>query len=269
MLAEKLGLSPETNRRAVLAAAAGAIMGVGARPVFAGYVTNLGLATTAPKDADIDQDLLSSRPVQASLRNMIKYKNAAKTLKGAFEKDTGMQLIPTIRKEFDFSKLRDDLNVVTTVFDDDTQLTTDRLGRAILYDLTELENASRLKKEETGRTEKKIASVSKWFDKLDGKRSPALLRARPARWPTRPLLLFLHAPPPPSYRRLWHALKVLPAAQGAAAAAAAARRGGRRPCCRGSDPGGRLEQQRFLIERYLCENKRGGTDSAGRSARDG
>ena len=180
MLAEKLGLSPETNRRAVLAAAAGAIMGVGARPVFAGYVTNLGLATTAPKDADIDQDLLSSRPVQASLRNMIKYKNAAKTLKGAFEKDTGMQLIPTIRKEFDFSKLRDDLNVVTTVFDDDTQLTTDRLGRAILYDLTELENASRLKKEETGRTEKKIASVSKWFDKLDGKRSPALLPARPA-----------------------------------------------------------------------------------------
>ena len=122
---------------------------------------------------------------------MIKYKNAAKTLKGAFEKDTGMQLIPTIRKEFDFSKLRDDLNVVTTVFDDDTQLTTDRLGRAILYDLTELENASRLKKEETGRTEKKIASVSKWFDKLDGKRSPALLPARPARWPTRPLLFIL------------------------------------------------------------------------------
>ena len=29
---------------------------------------------------------------------------------------------------------------------------------SILYDLTELENASRLKKEETSRTEKKIAS---------------------------------------------------------------------------------------------------------------
>ena len=27
-----------------------------------------------------------------------------------------MQLIPVIRKEFDFSKLRDDLNVVCTVF---------------------------------------------------------------------------------------------------------------------------------------------------------
>ena len=37
-----------------------------------------------------------------------------------------------------------------------------------MYDLTELENASRLKKEETSRTEKKIASVNKWFAKLDG-----------------------------------------------------------------------------------------------------
>ena len=191
MLAEKLGLSPRRTAAQCSPRPLARSWVWAPLPVFAGYVTNLGLATTAPKDADIDQDLLSSRPVQASLRNMIKYKNAAKTLKGAFEKDTGMQLIPTIRKEFDFSKLRDDLNVVTTVFDDDTQLTTDRLGRAILYDLTELENASRLKKEETGRTEKKIASVSKWFDKLDGKRSPALLRARPARWPTRPLPFIL------------------------------------------------------------------------------
>ena len=41
-----------------------------------------------------------------------------------------MQLIPVIRKEFDFSKLRDDLNVVATIFDDQTQLTTDRASRA-------------------------------------------------------------------------------------------------------------------------------------------
>ena len=39
---------------------------------------------------------------------------------------------------------------------------------SILYDLTELENASRLKKEETSRTAKKVATVSKWFEKLDG-----------------------------------------------------------------------------------------------------
>ena len=69
-------------------------------------------------------------------------------LKASFESDTNMVLIPSIRKSFDFSKLRDDLNTVATVFDDQTQQTTDRLARAILYDLTELENAARLKKGE-------------------------------------------------------------------------------------------------------------------------
>jgi len=49
---------------------------------------------------------------------------------GTFAKDSNMQLIPVIRKEFDFSKLRDDLNVVATIFDDQTQLTTDRASRA-------------------------------------------------------------------------------------------------------------------------------------------
>jgi len=79
-----------------------------------------------------------------------------------------MNLIPSIRKEFDFSKLRTDLNVVSTVFDDQTQLTTDRISRSILYDLTELENAARFKKgEEQVRTPKKIANVDKWFVKLD------------------------------------------------------------------------------------------------------
>ena len=37
----------------------------------------------------------------------------------------------------------------------------------ILYDLTELENASRFKKGDTERTPKKIANVDKWFGKLD------------------------------------------------------------------------------------------------------
>lgn len=157
-----------TSRRAVLAALLGASIGAGATPAFAGYVTSLGIETTKPKDADIDDELLASKPVQDGLTSLKSYKSSAATLKASFEKDTNMPLIPTIRKEFDFSKLRDDLNIVATVFDDTTQLTTDRLARAILYDLTELENASRLKKEETSRTPKKVANVAKWFDKLDG-----------------------------------------------------------------------------------------------------
>merc|ERR1719502_637318 len=160
--------SAETSRRAVLAAMLGAGVGAGATPAFAGYVTSLGIETTKPKDADIDDELLESKAVQTGLANLKGYKANAASLKDAFAKDQNMSLIPSIRKDFDFSALRNDLNVVTTVFDDTTQLTVDRIARAILYDLTELENASRLKKEESTRTPKKIASVEKWFVKLDG-----------------------------------------------------------------------------------------------------
>ena len=160
--------SAETIRRAVLAGLLGVGIGAGATPATAGYVTSLGIETTKPKDADVDDELLKSKPVQDGLESLKAAKSAAATLKGQFASDNNMNLIPSIRKEFDFSKLRTDLNVVSTVFDDQTQLTTDRISRSILYDLTELENASRLKKgEDPTRTPKKIANVDKWFVKLD------------------------------------------------------------------------------------------------------
>ena len=85
-----------------------------------------------------------------------------------FAKDQNMQLIPIIRKAFDFSNVRNDINIATTVFDDTTQQTMDRISRGLLYDITELENASRFKKgEDQTRTPKKIANVDKWFVKLD------------------------------------------------------------------------------------------------------
>lgn len=168
VMADRPIVSAETSRRAVLAGLLGVGVGLGAQPVSAGYVTSLGIVPTAPKDADIDDELLASKPVQDALGRLKGYKGSAMALKGDFAKDNNMNLIPSIRKEFDFSKLRDDLNVVSTIFDDQTQLTTDRLSRAILYDLTELENASRVKKgEDTTRTPKKIANVDKWFVKLD------------------------------------------------------------------------------------------------------
>ena len=123
-------ISAETSRRAVLAALLGAGVGAGATPAFAGYVTSLGIETTKPKDADIDDEILATRQVQSALSNLKTYKSSAASLKGLFDKDTTMNLIPTIRKEFDFSKLRDDLNVVSTVFDDTTQLTVDRISRS-------------------------------------------------------------------------------------------------------------------------------------------
>jgi hypothetical protein len=156
-----------TSRRAVLSGMLGVALGVGSRPAWAGYVTSLGIETTSPKDAEKDGDLLSSKEVQQTLTNLNTYKTAAAGLKAKFAADTNMVLIPAIRNEFDFSKVRDDLNVASTVFDDQTQLTTDRVARSILYDLTELENAARLKKGDPERTPKKIANVDKWFVKLD------------------------------------------------------------------------------------------------------
>lgn len=154
------------SRRGALTAGASFALSC-ASPAWAGYVTSLGIETTKPKDAEVDDELLASKEVQTGLSSIKAYRSAAAALKVQFDADSAMQLIPVIRKEFDFSKLRDSLNVVTTVFDDTTQLTTDRVTRSIIYDLTELENASRLKKGESERTAKKIANVNKWFGKLD------------------------------------------------------------------------------------------------------
>lgn len=154
-------------RRAILTGVCAGAAAAATTPVWAGYVTSLGIETTAPKDADKDEELLGTKQVQGGLENIKTYRSAAASLQSRFAAEQNMPLIPVIRKDFDFSKLRDDLNLVITVFDDTTQLTLDRTSRAILYDLTELENASRFKKGETERTSKKIANVDKWFTKLD------------------------------------------------------------------------------------------------------
>lgn len=180
---------PTAPRRAVLAAALG-VGASGVTPAWAGYVTSLGIVTTKPSDAELDSDLLATKEVRKGLANLKTYKLKAAALQSTFQKDTNMALIPVIRKEFDFGALRDDLNMVTTVFDDQTQLTTDRSTRSILYDLTELENASRFKKGESERTQKKIDNVNKWFGKLDSDLA-GLLAYFPAKLPEPP------APPPP------------------------------------------------------------------------
>ena len=155
--------------RAITAGSVGLLGGGVAQPALAGYVTSLGFETTLPKDAEKDDELLASSQVQRGLKNVVNYRVSARNLYSKFSSDPNVNLIPSIRSDFDFSKLRDDLNLLTSVFDEQTQLTTDRLTRAILYDLTELENASRFKNnEEPVRTEKKVQNVAKWFVKLDG-----------------------------------------------------------------------------------------------------
>jgi hypothetical protein len=119
-----------TSRRAILAGAVGAT--VSATPAWAGYVYSLGIETTKPKDADVDDEILGTKAVQDGLKNIRTYRAAAASLKEEFDKDNNMALIPAIRKNFDFSALRNDLNLVGSVFDDATQETIDRLARGIL-----------------------------------------------------------------------------------------------------------------------------------------
>ena len=99
-------LDPEFSRRAVLSGALGVALGLGARPVQAGYVTSLGIETTLPKDAEKDDELLKSTAVQKAIEGIKGTKSSAAALKAKFATDTGMPLIPTIRKDFDFSKVR-------------------------------------------------------------------------------------------------------------------------------------------------------------------
>ena len=121
--------SADFSRRAALAGIAGGIIGLGATPSWAGYVTSLGIETTLPKDADRDDDLMSTKAVKDAIGNLMGYKSAASDLKTKFSSDTNMALIQSIRKDFDFSKVRDDLNIASTVFDDTTQVRAPRRER--------------------------------------------------------------------------------------------------------------------------------------------
>ena len=80
--------------------------------------------------------------------------------------NTQADLIPGIRKTFEFSKLRNDMNTFGTSFDEDTQRSIDRISRLIIQDVTELEAASAFKG--GGRSEKRYANVLGKLKKLDG-----------------------------------------------------------------------------------------------------
>jgi hypothetical protein len=72
----------------------------------------------------------------------------------------------TIVKELDFAKLRDTLYTVGSAFEEDTQRGTDRLIRAIMQDITELEIANQ-QKEGIPRSARRVDAMSGKLAKLD------------------------------------------------------------------------------------------------------
>lgn len=94
------------------------------------------------------------------------YAAQVKDMKSKLQADSQVNLGPVLRKEFDFSKLRADLNTVNTAFDEETQRGTDRLIRVILQDLSELEVAN-TQKEGIPRSDIRVAKMAAKLDKLE------------------------------------------------------------------------------------------------------
>merc|ERR1711966_11222 len=92
-----------------------------------------------PKDAIIDEDVLKSESVQKAIDAVRAYKQSVVDMKSTLIADSQADIGPKVRKDFDFSVVRSDLNSINAALDEDTQRGTDRIVRAILQDITELE----------------------------------------------------------------------------------------------------------------------------------
>ena len=132
----------------------------------AGWATGPGSAVLDPKEAIIDEEVLKSGAVQQALTDVKGYASIVTQMKDALQKDSQVNLGPTIRKTFDFSKLRATLNTLNSAFDEETQRGTDRLIRGILQDLTELEVAN-AQKDGIPRSDIRVSKMNGKLDKLE------------------------------------------------------------------------------------------------------
>ena len=119
-----------------------------------------------PATAIIDDEILASTAVQNAFSNLKGYQATIQNIKSALDSNKQVDVGPVIRKDLDFVKLRTDLNIVNTAFDEETQRGTDRLVRLILQDITELETANK-QKEGVARSEKRLSIMLGKLDKLE------------------------------------------------------------------------------------------------------
>lgn len=134
-------------------------------PANAGWATGPGSAVLDPKDAIVDEDVFKTAAVQKALKSIKAYSSAVNEMKKALTANSQVDLKNVIRKEFEFSKVRSDMNTLNTAFDEDTQRGTDRLIRVILQDLNELE-VSNAQKDGIPRSDIRTAKMNGKLDKL-------------------------------------------------------------------------------------------------------
>ena len=94
------------------------------------------------------------------------YKQSVVDMRKALAADSQADIGPKVRKDFDFSVLRTDLNAINAALDEDTQRGTDRIVRAILQDITELE-VTQKQKPGVPRSETRLNNVCRKLEKLE------------------------------------------------------------------------------------------------------
>ena len=104
--------------------------------------------------------------VQTALKAVKSYQAAVKSMLEALEKNPQTDIGGYVRKEFDFVKVRTELNAINIAFDEDTQRGTDRLIRNILQDITEVETANK-QKDGVERSERRLDILKGKLVKLD------------------------------------------------------------------------------------------------------
>lgn len=157
------------NILASSAAVATVAMTVGASPASAFKYGGIGRGSPEvldPTDAVVDASVLKSDVVQNAIAKTKRYQAAVQSLQTALEQQPQANLIPFIRKEFDFVALRGDLNTLNLPLDEETQRGTDRIIRIILQDITELESAS-LQKDGIPRSDRRLEAVKGKLTKLN------------------------------------------------------------------------------------------------------
>lgn len=119
-----------------------------------------------PSEAEVNIDTLDSGAVQKALIKVQGYQGAVKSMQLNLTNDKQANIKPALRKELDFSDIRATLNIVNTAFEEDTQRGTDRLIRAIIQDIAELEIANN-QKEGMPRSDRKVETMNAKLAKLD------------------------------------------------------------------------------------------------------
>lgn len=145
---------------------AGGLATLGPEPANAGWATGPGSGVVDPKESVVDNDIFRTAPVQKALKKVKIYSSTVSEMKKALSANSQVDLKPVIRKEFEFSALRSDLNTLNTAFDEDTQRGTDRLIRVILQDLNELEVAN-AQKDGIPRSDIRLAKMNGKLNKLE------------------------------------------------------------------------------------------------------